>query len=108
MYQQVPQQIPQPIPVQTATSQFSPTGQETAMLFTPNSLRDVDEGFDDSFGADGMDFPLFPGGNGMAKTNNYQPLFGEIPSANVGFSQNSQDPFQMMDWSSVDFSQTFD
>uniref|UniRef100_A0A098D0X1 C2H2-type domain-containing protein n=1 Tax=Gibberella zeae (strain ATCC MYA-4620 / CBS 123657 / FGSC 9075 / NRRL 31084 / PH-1) TaxID=229533 RepID=A0A098D0X1_GIBZE len=107
-YNSVPQQIPQPIPVQTATSQFSPTGQETAMLFTPNSLRDVDEGFDDSFGADGMDFPLFPGGNGMAKTNNYQPLFGEIPSANVGFSQNSQDPFQMMDWSSVDFSQTFD
>jgi uncharacterized C2H2 Zn-finger protein len=107
MFQQVPQQIPQQIPVQAVPSQFSPTGQETAMLFTPNSLRDVDEGFDDSFGADGMDFPLFPSGNGMVKTNDYQPLFGEIPSANMGFSQNSQDPFQM-DWSTVDFSQNFD
>jgi uncharacterized C2H2 Zn-finger protein len=111
MYQQVPQQIPQQIsqqiPVQSAPSQFSPTGQETAMLFTPNSLRDVDEGFDDSFGADGMDFPLFPGDNGVVKTNDYQPLFGEIPSANMGFSQNSQDPFQM-DWSNVDFSSNFE
>ncbi|KAF4989558.1 hypothetical protein FGRMN_9020 [Fusarium graminum] len=100
MYQQVPQQIP----VQTAAPHFSPTGQETAMLFTPNSLRDVDEGFDDSFGADGMDFPLFPT-DGMVKTNDFQPLFGEIPSANLGFSQNSQDLFQM-DWSNVDFTQT--
>ncbi|KAF5671778.1 zinc finger transcription factor ace1 [Fusarium heterosporum] len=100
MYQQAPQQIP----VQTAAPHFSPTGQETAMLFTPNSLRDVDEGFDDSFGADGMDFPLFPT-DGMVKTNDFQPLFGEIPSANLGFSQNSQDLFQM-DWSNVDFTQT--
>ncbi|KAM0343836.1 hypothetical protein ACHAPU_008105 [Fusarium lateritium] len=100
MYQQVPQQVP----VQTAAPHFSPTGQETAMLFTPNSLRDVDEGFDDSFGADGMDFPLFPT-DGMVKTNDFQPLFGEIPSANLGFSQNSQDLFQM-DWSNVDFTQT--
>ncbi|KAL4730565.1 copper-binding transcription factor [Fusarium chlamydosporum] len=109
MQQQLPmyQQVPQQIPVQAAPSQFSPTGQETAMLFTPNSLRDVDEGFDDSFGGDGMDFPLFPSGNGMVKTNDYQPLFGEIPSANMGFSQNSQDLFQM-DWSNVDFSQNFD
>ncbi|KAL6919391.1 hypothetical protein FSST1_003417 [Fusarium sambucinum] len=107
MFQQVPQQIPQQVPVQAVPSQFSPTGQETAMLFTPNSLRDVDEGFDDSFGADGMDFPLFPSSNGMVKTNDYQPLFGEIPSVNMGFSQNSQDPFQM-DWSTVDFLQNFD
>jgi uncharacterized C2H2 Zn-finger protein len=109
MQQQLPmyQQVPQQIPVQAAPSQFSPTGQETAMLFTPNSLRDVDEGFDDSFGADGMDFPLFPSGNGMVKTNDFQPLFGEIPSANLGFSQNSQDLFPM-DWSNVDFTQNFD
>ncbi|KAF4455007.1 zinc finger transcription factor ace1 [Fusarium austroafricanum] len=108
MQQQLPmyQQPQQQIPVQTAAPHFSPTGQETAMLYTPNSLRDVDEGFDDSFGGDGMDFPLFPNGNGMAKanTNDYQSLFGEIPSANMGFSQNSQDIFQM-DWSNVDFTQ---
>ncbi|KAF4336286.1 zinc finger transcription factor ace1 [Fusarium beomiforme] len=103
MYQQPQQQVP----MQTAAPHFSPTGQETAMLFTPNSLRDVDEGFDDSFAGDGMDFPLFPNGNGngMTKTNDYQSLFGEIPSANLGFSQNSQDIFPMMDWSNVDFSQ---
>ncbi|RGP79739.1 zinc finger transcription factor ace1 [Fusarium longipes] len=109
MQQQLPmyQQAPQQIPVQVAPSQFSPTGQETAMLFTPNSLRDVDEGFDDSFGAEGMDFPLFPSDNGMVKTNDYQPLFGEIPSANMGFSQSSQDLFNV-DWSGVNFSQNFD
>jgi uncharacterized C2H2 Zn-finger protein len=109
MQQQLPmyQHAPQQIPVQAAAPHFSPTGQETAMLYTPNSLRDVDEGFDDSFGGDGMDgmdFPLFPTDNGMVKTNDFQPLFGEIPSANLGFSQNSQDLFQM-DWSNVDFTQ---
>ncbi|KAJ4016631.1 copper-binding transcription factor [Fusarium irregulare] len=102
MQQQLPmyQQVPQQVPVQAAPSQFSPTGQETAMLFTPNSLRDVDEGFDDSFGGDGMDFPLFPSGDNMVKTNDYPSLFGEIPSANLSFSQNSQDLFQM-DWSNM-------
>jgi len=109
MQQQLPmyQQAPQQMPVQAAAPHFSPTGQETAMLYTPNSLRDVDEGFDDSFGGDGMDgmdFPLFPTDNGMVKTNDFQPLFGEIPSANLGFSQGSQDLFQM-DWSNVDFTQ---
>ncbi|KAG5745275.1 hypothetical protein H9Q70_012036 [Fusarium xylarioides] len=109
MQQQLPmyQQPQQQIPIPTVAPHFSPTGQETAMLYTPNSLRDVDEGFDDSFAGDGMDFPLFPNdnGNGMAKTNEYQSLFGEIPSANLGFSQNSQDIFQMMDWSNVDLQQ---
>ncbi|KAG6993435.1 Zinc finger transcription factor ace1 [Fusarium oxysporum f. sp. conglutinans] len=61
MQQQLPmyQQPQQQIPIQTVAPHFSPTGQETAMLYTPNSLRDVDEGFDDSFAGDGMDFPLF-------------------------------------------------
>ncbi|KAJ4271961.1 copper-binding transcription factor [Fusarium torreyae] len=106
MQQQLPmyQQAPQPVPVHANAPHFSPTGQETAMLFTPNSLRDVDEGFDDSFAGEGMDFPLFPNGNNMTKANEYQPLFGEIPSANLGFSQNSQDLFQM-DWSNVDLMQ---
>ncbi|KAM0251220.1 hypothetical protein ACHAP5_001817 [Fusarium lateritium] len=108
MQQQLPmyQHAQQQIPVQAAAPHFSPTGQETAMLYTPNSLRDVDEGFDDSFGdgMDGMDFPLFPADNSMVKANDFQPLFGEIPSANLGFSQASQDLFQM-DWSNVDFTQ---
>ncbi|KAM5355931.1 hypothetical protein ACJ41O_002577 [Fusarium nematophilum] len=110
MPQQLPiYQAPQPCPVPTGAPHFSPTGQETAMLFTPNSLRDVDEGFDDSFGGEGMDFPLFPSNGMAAKANDYQPLFGEIPSANLGFSQTSQDPFQMdqMDWSNMDFQQNF-
>ncbi|KAG6977971.1 Zinc finger transcription factor ace1 [Fusarium oxysporum f. sp. conglutinans] len=84
MQQQLPmyQQPQQQIPIQTVAPHFSPTGQETAMLYTPNSLRDVDEGFDDSFAGDGMDFPLFPNdnGNGMTKTNDYQSLFGESPA----------------------------
>lgn len=99
--QQVPMfQAPQPCPAPTAAPHFSPVGQENAMLFTPNSLRDVDEGFDDSFSGDGMDFPLFPANNNY-KVNDAQPLFGEIPSAGVGFSQNSQqDPFQI-DWANM-------
>ncbi|KAF5011652.1 hypothetical protein FDECE_2227 [Fusarium decemcellulare] len=107
MAQQLPMyQAHQPVPVPTGAPHFSPTGQETAMLFTPNSLRDVDEGFDDSFAGEGMDFPLFPSGNGMTtKTNEYQSLFGEMPSANMGFSQNSQQDMFNMDWSSMDFQQ---
>lgn len=110
MAQQLPiYQAPQPVAVPTGAPHFSPTGQETAMLFTPNSLRDVDEGFDDSFGGEGMDFPLFPSGNGMTnKANEYQqPLFGEIPSANLGFSQTSQQDLFQMDLSSMDFQQNF-
>ncbi|KAF4983258.1 hypothetical protein FZEAL_1296 [Fusarium zealandicum] len=107
MQQQLPMyQQPQQCPIPTAAPHFSPTGQETAMLFTPNSLRDVDEGFDDSFAGEGMDFPLFPSGNAMiVKANDYQPLFGEIPSANLGFSQTSQQDLFQMDWSNVDFQQ---
>ncbi|KAJ4216169.1 copper-binding transcription factor [Fusarium solani] len=110
MAQQLPiYQAPQPVTVPTGAPHFSPTGQETAMLFTPNSLRDVDEGFDDSFGGEGMDFPLFPSGNGMTnKANEYQqPLFGEIPSANLGFSQTSQQDLFQMDLSNMDFQQNF-
>lgn len=103
MTQQLPvYQAPQPCPMPTAAPHFSPAGQENAMLFTPNSFREVDEGFDDSFGGEGMDFPLFP--NSMApKVNDYQPLFGEIPSANLGYSQNPQQDLFQMDWSNVDF-----
>lgn len=112
MYSKImPQQMPmyqapqQPCPAPTVPSHFSPVGQQNAMLFTPNSLRDVDEGFDgDSFADGSADFQLFP--NTMAKPNEVQPLFGEIPSANLGFSQASQQDIFNMDWSNVDF-QTF-
>lgn len=92
-------QASQPCPAQTAPH-FSPVGQENAMLFTPNSLRDVDEGFDDSFSGDGMDFQLFPN---KFEATNIQPLFGEIPSAGVGFSQTSQQDLFQLDWANVDF-----
>ncbi|KAK7422608.1 copper-binding transcription factor [Neonectria magnoliae] len=94
-------QASQPCPAPTGAPHFSPVGQENAMLFTPNSLRDVDEGFDDSYNGDaGMDFQLFPANN--FKANDIQPLFGEIPSANVGFSQNSQQDLFQIDWQNMD------
>ena len=87
---------------QRVPAHFSPVGQENAMLYTPTSLDEVDEGFDDSFGADAGDFQLFPAN--AVKGSEFQPLFGEVPSANLGFSQNSQqDFFQQIDWSSYDF-----
>ncbi|KAF7544746.1 hypothetical protein G7Z17_g9702 [Cylindrodendrum hubeiense] len=102
MAQQMPMFQPtQPCPAPVGVPHFSPVGQENAMLFTPNSLRDVDEGFDESYNGDGgMDFQLFPAHN--FKTNDIQPLFGEIPSANVGFSQNTQQDLFPIDWSNVD------
>ncbi|POR36565.1 Zinc finger transcription factor ace1 [Tolypocladium paradoxum] len=102
----LPQQMPiyqthQPCPAPHAQLQtaphFSPSGQGHAMLYTPNSLREVDEGFEESFGPDGVDFELYPAN--LNKGNDYQPPFGEVPSANLGFSQTSQpDMFQQLDW----------
>lgn len=101
MAQQMPMfQASQPCPPQNGAPHFSPVGQENAMLFTPNSLRDVDEGFDESYNGDGMDFQLFP--TNTFKANDIQPLFGDIPSANVGFSQTSQQDLFPIDWSNVD------
>lgn len=108
MMQQQPQlppnfQLPQPQQHQhmELPAHFSPVGQENAMLYTPSSLRDVDEAFDDS-NVEGMDFQLFPANAG--KANEVQPLFGEMPSANLGFSQTTQpDIFQQLDWSNVDY-----
>lgn len=110
MPQQMPiYQAPQPCPApqfELAPPHFSPAGQENAMLFTPSSLREVDEGFDDAYNgeADGTDFQLFPNnGVNASKGNDLQPLFGEVPSANLGFSQTSQqDIFQQLDWHNLD------
>jgi uncharacterized C2H2 Zn-finger protein len=84
---------------------FSPIGQSNVVLYTPNSLADVDEGFEDMDfspgGGDGGDFQLYPS---TGKPDTYEPLFSEVPSAGLGFSQPSQDIFAThMDWSSGDY-----
>lgn len=72
---------------------ISPIGQGNAMLFTPTSLAEVDDCFDnvpvDLSG--GADFLLFPPTED--KSMYQQPLFGsEIPSVAAGYSQpNSQE-----------------
>ena len=97
---QVQQQCPAP-PVNVPTH-FSPNAQHNAVLYTPNSLRDVDECLDDSYeSGEGADFQLFSGN--ATKRNEFEPLFGEVPSANLGFSQTSQqDIFQQIDWANID------
>uniref|UniRef100_L2G3Q1 Zinc finger transcription factor ace1 n=1 Tax=Colletotrichum fructicola (strain Nara gc5) TaxID=1213859 RepID=L2G3Q1_COLFN len=104
IYQPVPACQPQMMPAQPAPH-ISPIGQGNAMLFTPNSLAEVDESFDDNFGNAGdnfcgNDFQLFPSNNA---TKAFEPLFGEVPSAGLGYSQNSQDPFQSLDWNNIDY-----
>ncbi|KAG8427175.1 copper-binding transcription factor [Metarhizium acridum] len=62
----LPQQLPVyrapqhcPPPQLQVPPHFSPSGQENAMLFTPNSLREVDEGFDEVFTGGRPGFPTF-------------------------------------------------
>ncbi|QPG99531.1 copper-binding transcription factor [Epichloe festucae Fl1] len=91
--------VPCPAPQLEAAPHFSPAGRENAMLYTPNSLRDVDEGFDESFQGDGPDFQLFPASESKSNVNYpQQPLFGEVPSAGLGFSQTSQSDFFQLAW----------
>jgi hypothetical protein len=82
---------------------ISPIGQANAMLFTPKSLVDVDEGFEDFPSTGDLehgDFQLYPTSAKM----NYgdHTLFGEMPSAGLeglGFSQQTQQMFSsQMDW----------
>ena len=76
------------------------------MLYTPTSLQDVDDGFDDaSFGAENADFQLLPN---ISKNTDFQPLFGnDVPSADLGFSQTTQpEMFQHLDLNTMgDFTQ---
>lgn len=79
---------------------ISPTGHGNAMLFTPNSLAEVDEGFEDFPAATttGADFVLFPQSN-IGKPAVYEGLFDEVPSLVAGYSQpNSQTLMPTMDW----------
>ena len=94
--------------------QLSPIGQGNTMLYTPNSLADVDEGFDErhEFAAianavNGGDFILFPNGGNVSKPMFNDSLFAtaEIPSLTAGYSQpSSQDLLNAfnVDWSAQD------
>lgn len=80
---------------------FSPSGQQNAMLYTPPSQNEIEDGFDETYG-DGTDFQLFP--TSMNKGHSSQSLFGDMPSANLGYSQVSQSElFQQMDLSQFDY-----
>jgi uncharacterized C2H2 Zn-finger protein len=67
---------------------ISPLGHGNTMLYTPTSLREVDEGFSDDFVPNnclGNDFQLFPSSNsGTASSSAPSALFGELPS-NINF-----------------------
>ncbi|KAL2158555.1 hypothetical protein VTH06DRAFT_4322 [Thermothelomyces fergusii] len=102
-----PQPQPQP-------AQLSPIGQGNAMLYTPESLAEADEGFDEhgDFAAmanainGGGDFILFPNG-GTSKPMFNEPLFatteapGLIASHAQPSSQDLLDAFNV-DWSAHD------
>jgi hypothetical protein len=69
---------------------ISPIGQGNTMLYTPQSLHDVDEGFEDfvpsnsHLGNVNADFQLFPSSNsGTVASSAPSALFGEIPIASI-------------------------
>lgn len=82
---------------------ISPIGQGNAMLYTPHSLADVDESFDDmpvnmNGGADFLLFP--PTTEAKPMTYNESPLFNsEMPSVAAGYSQPNSQEFWGVDWS---------
>lgn len=83
---------------------ISPIGQGNAMLYTPHSLVDVDESFDDIpvDASTGPDFLLFDPPT-TSKATYQAPLFSnnEMPSVAAGYSQpNSQDLWGV-DWSNA-------
>jgi hypothetical protein len=97
-------------------AQLSPIGQGNAMLFTPNSLAELDEGFDDEHGdfaaianaVNGGDFILFPNG-GVSKPMYNESLFAttEIPGMTASHvppsSQDLLNAFNVnVDWSGQD------
>ncbi|GAP86101.1 putative zinc finger transcription factor ace1 [Rosellinia necatrix] len=87
---------------------FSPSGQGNTMLYTPTSMIDVDEGFDDFNPVGdsqlGGDFTLFPPNN-MGKPSDFDPtLFSAVPSSlTAGYDQLSHPDFMdfTMDWTST-------
>ncbi len=112
-------------PAHAQPAHISPLGQGNAVLYTPTSLAEVDESFDENqdFGAMGHaanngDFVLFPGG-GVSKPMFSESLFttAEVPSMAAGYSQpSSQDFFQALasigslntlNWSSQEYKQDY-
>ncbi|KAK8056812.1 Zinc finger transcription factor ace1 [Apiospora rasikravindrae] len=90
--------------VPAPVAHISPVGHGNTMLYTPLSMADVDEGFDEFPSGDfGNDFLLFPP-SGMGKTDEFDAgLFLTTPSAAAGFSQPSSQEFNLdfghsMDW----------
>ncbi|PSR91922.1 hypothetical protein BD289DRAFT_459903 [Coniella lustricola] len=82
---------------------ISPSGQGNSMLYTPHSMAEVDDSFDNVAIADirgGADFMLFPPteGKGLFQTS---PLFcNEMPSVAAGYSQPNSQELWGVDWSS--------
>ncbi|KAH8820423.1 putative zinc finger transcription factor ace1 [Xylogone sp. PMI_703] len=119
MYDQQPRVIPynakaDPIP------HFSPVGHGNTMLYTPSSLREVDEGFEDFAPPNqlGADFQLFPTSTGGTVSSRApSAFFGEITGQQfntVPISQelldfyaqtnvsNNANAGMMMDWTQDD------
>jgi hypothetical protein len=72
---------------------ISPLGHGNTMLYTPTSLREVDEGFSEDFAPNncmGNDFQLFPTSSNGSTVQSSAPsaLFGELPS-NINFNDLS-------------------
>ncbi|KAI1190905.1 hypothetical protein F5B17DRAFT_437807 [Nemania serpens] len=88
---------------------FSPSGQSNTMLYTPTSMVDVDEGFDDfspvGNGQLGGDFTLFPPNN-MGKPSDFDPTIFDavLPGMTTGYTQSSPQDFldYNMDWTPAD------
>ncbi|KAI1369458.1 hypothetical protein F5Y08DRAFT_325455 [Xylaria arbuscula] len=93
-----------------AQPQFSPSGHGNTMLYTPVSMVDIDEGFDDfnpvgnaQFGGD---FTLYPSNN-PGKSSDFDPaLFGTVPpSLTADYAQPQPQDLNFdfnMDWTSAD------
>lgn len=83
---------------------ISPIGQGNTMLYTPHSLVDVDETFDDLpvDCSTGADFLLFDP-HTTSKTTFQAPLFSnaEMPSVAAGYSQPNSQEMWGVDWSNA-------
>ncbi|KAI0910604.1 hypothetical protein F4824DRAFT_485844 [Ustulina deusta] len=89
---------------------FSPSGQGNTMLYTPISMVDIDEGFEDFHPVGNAqfvgDFTLFPTNN-MGKSSDFDStLFGAVPSSiTAGYTQPPSQDFNVdfnMDWTPAD------
>lgn len=99
---------------QPTLAHISPVGQGNAMLYTPTSMAEVDEGFEDYTGNcqfGGEDFLLFPSTGMNNKHEDLDNLFGSgsiAPSVAGNFTQPSSQDFSLdynpqMDWSASEF-----